>query len=787
MIENYFKIAWRNLQRNRAFATMNILGLAIGMASAILILLWVENELNIDQSYSKSAQLYQMFNRDKFDGALHSWGTTPKIMATTLKKDYPEVADAARKTDITFLLSDGDKHLNVRGSFTDSGFISMFDLPMLRGNAKQALTSPSSIVLTQKLATKLFGDEDAIGKIVRIDSTANFKVTGVLKDFDNKTSFNFEYLLPWSFMKQLGWDDQNWGTNSVTTYALLKPGTNIESFNAKVKEIKTSHSQETAKVFAYPVSRLHLYGKDDDGQLVGGQITTVKLFCIIAIFILLIACINFMNLTTARSEKRAKEVGIRKVAGAYRYNLIAQFIGESMILSVFAFLIALLLVQLSLSGFNLLTAKQLHIEYGNIYYWMAALCFVAFTGFVAGSYPAFYLSSFEPVKVLKGTFKKVNAAITPRKVLVVLQFTFAIILIIGTITIKHQINFVQNRDAGYNRENLIFAFMQGDVEKHYQSIKDELLKTGTATAVTKSANPITKRYSDSWGFSWPGSTETDKKIDFLRLGTDANFVKTIGVKLKEGRDIDIYNYPTDSSAVLVNESAVKVMHLKDPIGQSIKSSDNQNYHIVGVVKDFILESPFEKKINPMLIFGPSYDNAQVMHIKLSEAGGTAANLAKAENIFKKFNPEYPFEYAFVDESYATKFQGQQRTGTLASLFAGLTIFISCLGLFGLAAYTAESRIKEIGVRKVLGASVASVAALLSKDFLLLVVIALLIASPIAYFALDSWLQTYSYRVGIEWWVFAGAGLGSILIALLTVSFQAIKAGVANPVKSLRSE
>ncbi|MEO6231931.1 MAG: ABC transporter permease [Ferruginibacter sp.] len=787
MFKNYLKIAWRNLIRNKAFASMNILGLAIGMASAILILLWVENELNIDQSYPKSAQLYKMFNRDKFDGAEHAWGSTPKIMAPTLKKDYPEVADAARLTGITFLLSDGDKHLNVRGAFTDSSFISMFDLRMLKGDARQALASPSGIVLTQKLAKKLFGDEDAIGKTVRVDSTANFKVTGILKDFDNKTSFDFEYLLPWSFMKQLDWDDQYWGNNSVSTFALLKPGASLQKFNAKVKDITTSHSEETEKVFAYPVSRLHLYDKDDNGQLVGGQITTVKLFCVIAIFILLIACINFMNLTTARSEKRAKEVGIRKVAGAYRYNLVGQFIGESMILSVIAFIIALLLVQLSLAGFNLLTAKQLHIEYGNVYFWTAALCFIVFTGFVAGSYPAFYLSSFVPVKVLKGSFKKVNTAITPRKVLVVLQFTFAIVLIIGTIIIKHQIDFVQNRDAGYNRESLIFAFMQGDVEKHYQSIKDELLKTGTATSVTKSANPITKRYSDAWGFSWPGSTEADKKIDFVRLGTDANFVKTIGVKLKDGRDIDIYNYPTDSSAVLVNEAAVQAMRLKDPIGQSIKSGDNESYHIVGVVKDFILESPFDKKINPMLICGPGYQNFQIMHIKLSEAGGTAANLAKAENIFNKYNPDYPFEYAFVDESYATKFQAQQRTGTLASLFAGLTIFISCLGLFGLAAYTAESRIKEIGVRKVLGASVASVATLLSKDFLLLVVIALLIASPIAYFALDSWLQTYTYRVGIEWWVFAGAGVTSILIALLTVSFQAIKAAVANPVKSLRTE
>ena len=455
-------------------------------------------------------------------------------------------------------------------------------------------------------------------------------------------------------------------------------------------------------------------------------------------------------------------------------------------LAVIAFIIALIGVALSLQGFNQLVGKKLYIDYGNPYFWLFAMAFILFTGLIAGSYPAFFLSSFKPVKVLKGSFKKTNALVTPRKTLVVLQFTFAIILIISTIIVEHQIQYAQDRDAGYNRNNLVYTFNQGDINKHYDLITHDLISSGAALSVTKSANPITQHWSDSWGFTWPGSTEADKKIDFVRLGSDVDFVKTMGVTLVEGRDINIHQYPTDSSAMLLNEEAVKAMRLKNPIGQIIKDDDGIfEWHVVGVVKDFILESPYEK-INPMMIQGP-LGWFQVIHFKLNPANSTAVNLAKAEKIFKQYNPQYPFEYVFADESYAKKFKEEQRTGKLAALFAGLTIFISCLGLFGLATYMAENRIKEIGVRKVLGASVASITSLLSRDFLKLVFIALLIASPVAWWVMNKWLQNYTYHIGIEWWVFAGAGLLSIFIALATVSYQSIRAAVANPVKSLRTE
>jgi len=495
-----------------------------------------------------------------------------------------------------------------------------------------------------------------------------------------------------------------------------------------------------------------------------------------------------MNLSTARSEKRAKEVGIRKVVGAQRKFLVLQFLGESILLSLLAFIVGLFFVQISLGSFNQLVGKQLVIDYYNPSLWFYSFAFILFTGVLAGSYPAFYLSGFKPVRVLKGAIQKANALVTPRKILVVVQFSFAIILIISTIIVVQQIKYGLNRESGYDRNNLIYVFTQGDVGKHYLAIKNELLNSGTAISITQSGSPITQKWSDGWGFQWDGSTKEDEKIDFLQLQSDADFAKTIGVKISQGRDIDIYQYPTDSTAVVLNEAAVKAMGLKDPLGTVIRQTgDSQQFHVVGVLKDFVIESPFQQKVNPLMLFGPGQMFAQILHIKLNPNKPTKASIASAEAIFKKYNPQYPFEYVFVDESYAKKFESAERTGTLAALFAGLTIFISCLGLFGLATYMAENRIKEIGVRKVLGASVTGIAALLSKDFLKLVIISFLIAAPIAWWAMNKWLEDYTYKIQISWEVFALAAILSVLIAVLTVSYQAIKAAIANPVDSLRSE
>ncbi|MCC7401109.1 MAG: ABC transporter permease [Chitinophagaceae bacterium] len=794
MFRNYLKITFRGLWKNKVFSAINISGLAIGMSSALLIFLWMQNEWSMDRFHKNEKRIYLMYNRDKDSrGETWAWPNTPKILASTLKKDYPEVEDVIRFNNITFLLSAGEKKLNKRGAFVDSGFLNIFSFPLLEGSPKNILKGSYSMVLTEKLAKALFGNEDAVGKIVRVDSVNNCTVTGVLKDLPGNTQFDFEYLLSWNYMHKLGWDDENWDNNSVKTYVLLKQGASASEFDSKIKDITINHTKgspaaSTTEVFTQPLSRAYLYAKSGNGKLVGGQIVTVRLFGIIAAFILLIACINFMNLSTARSEKRAKEVGIRKVVGAQKYSLVFQFLGESILISVLAFVIALFIVQISLGSFNQLVGKQLSIDYTNPLLWTFSLLFILFTGALAGSYPAFYLSAFRPVKVLKGAFKKANALITPRKALVTVQFTFAIILIISTIIVARQINYGAERQSGYNQNNLVYLFTQGDVDKHYQAIKNELLSSGVALSVTHSANPITQRWGDSWGFQWKGSTKADEKIDFLRMGSDAGFVKTMGLKLVGGRDIDIYNYPTDSNAILLNEAAVRAMHVKDPIGLTMHyTGDTNMFHVVGVIHDFIIESPFQKEISPMIVFGPGLDYFQVVHIRLNPEKPASAAIAGVQEIFKKYNPMYPPEYVFADESYAKKFKEAERTGTLAALFAGLTIFISCMGLFGLATYMAESRIKEIGVRKVLGASVIGITSLLSRDFLKLVLVSFVIAAPIAWWAMSKWLDSYTYRIQMEWWVFLFAGIISLIIAMVTVSFQAIRAAIANPIKSLRTE
>ena len=455
----------------------------------------------------------------------------------------------------------------------------------------------------------------------------------------------------------------------------------------------------------------------------------------------------------------------------------------SILLAFLAGIIAVGIVQLSLPGFNRLTDKKLFIDFASAGNWLFALGFIILTGIIAGSYPAFYLSSFQPVRVLKGLFRSNKALVTPRKVLVVLQFTFAIILIISTIIVRNQINYARNRDAGYDRNNLVYHFLTGDLEKKYDLVKNELLSSGAASYVSKTSAPMTQGWSDTWGIEWTGKDPNDK-TDFDIYNADEDLVKTTGLQLVKGRDFNLKQFPTDSTAVILNESAVKAMNFKDPLGQVIKNNDI-SWHVVGVIKDFILQSPYSP-LKPMIIQGgKGWFN--VMHIKLNAANSTSQNLAKAEKIFKKYNPEYPFEYKFIDEEYASKFEDEKRTGTLTALFAGLTIFISCLGLFGLAAYMAQNRIKEIGIRKVLGASVTNITTLLSKDFLKLVIISLVLASPIAGYLMYKWLQDYPYRVQIQWWVFVFAGIAAITIALVTVSFQAIRAATANPVKNLRTE
>lgn len=788
MVKNFLKIAFRNLWKNKGFSLLNITGLSIGMASAILILVWIQNEVSYDQFHANKDRIFEAWNRAEFSGKLNCWNTTPKILARTLEHDLPEVERSVRVDwGNNFLFSIGDKRLTVRGTTVDSGFLQMFSFPLLKGNAVTALNDMHSIVMTETLAKKLFNGEDAMGKVIKIDNKDNFTVTGILKDLPNNTRFSqFEYLVPWSYKKYKGEDDSSWGNNSTRTYVMLKQNATLASVAPKMKVLKQKYDKGESKweMFLYPLNRWRLYSSFTNGfEDGGGRIEFVRLFGIIAAFILLIACINFMNLSTARSERRAKEVGIRKVVGAQKASLITQFLGESVMLSFIAGIIAIGLVQLTLPAFNELIREKVVVRYSNTGTWLAGLGFIIFTGIIAGSYPAFFLSSFQPVKVLKGTFRKAHALVTPRKVLVVLQFTFAIILIICTFIVKQQINYAQDRETGYNKNNLIYHLFTGDIAKNFSLIKNELLTSGAASSVTKVSAPLTQSWSDGWGQEWEGKDPNDK-TDFFRYNEDEGLGVTAGLQFVMGRDFDLKNYPTDSLGLIINESALKVMKFKNPLGQIVKDN-GESWHVVGVIKDFILTNPYEPT-KPMLILGAK-GWFQTMLIKLNGTASTAQSLKKAEAVFKKYNSEYPFQYQFIDEEYARKFADERRIGTLAALFAGLTVFISCLGLFGLATYMAENRTKEIGVRRVLGASVTGVATLLSKDFLKLVTISFILATPIAWWAMHAWLQDYTYRVSIQWWVFALAGLLSILIAIITVSYQAIRAAVANPVKSLRSE
>jgi len=785
MFKNFIKIGWRNLLKNKGFSALNISGLAIGMASAIIILLWVQSEAQFDNFYPDQDRLMVAWNKDKWDNEIKCWQTTPKVLGPSIKKDYPEIEKGTRVNwGDNLLFSIGEKRLTVHGTCVDPDFLTMFGFPFVKGDPNTALNDPSSIVLTDKLAIKLFGTTDAMGKVIKIDNKDNYRVSAVIKELPKNSRFDgYEFVLPWAYMRKNGNDDSSWGNNSTINIIKFKQNVNLAAFNKKIDTYTIKHEQgATTHLFFYPFGKMHLYGEFKNGQQNGGRITTVRVFAIIAVLILLIACINFMNLSTARSEKRAKEVGIRKVAGALRQSLIGQFLAESIMISFIAGILALGIVELSLSPFNTLTSKSLKVNFADVYSWLFFIAFIILTGIMAGSYPAFFLSSFKPVAVLKGAFKKAHALITPRKILVVGQFFVAITLIICTIIIEQQIKYAQDRQNGYDRNNLVYVFMQGDIEKNYAPIINDLMGQGIATATSKTSSPITQSWSNTWGWEWKGKPVGDKTIinDF---STDGNLIKTTGMTIIDGRDIDLKKYPADSTSAIINEASVRAMGLKHPVGEVIKNGEN--YTIVGVVKDFIMESPYSP-VTPIVMRGPK-GWFNVIHIKLNANRTTERNIAAMEKVFKKYNPEYPFEYHFTDKEYEQKFDDEKLTGTLAALFGGLTILIACLGLFGLATYMAENRIKEIGVRKVLGASVANITGLLSRDFLILIIFSIVFAVPAAWAAMHMWLKDYEYHTPIYWWVFVLAGLAAVAVALLTVSYQAIKAAVSNPTKSLRSE
>ncbi len=786
MIRNYFVIAFRNLLKTKGFTVINVSGLAVGMATAILIAAWIYNEVSFDRFHVNRKNIYQTWNRGTMDGKIQCWPNTPKVLGPTLKAEFADVKEVSRTFMRWFVTIAGDRKISTQALITDPSFLKIFSFPLAEGDVNTALNEGYSIVVTKKMALKMFGNTNVMGKEIKIDNE-HYQVTGILEDLPTNTDFSFDYLLSWEYMRRTGDDEVNWANNGVFTYVLLGDGVNGDLVNQKIKDVTIRHSNSVVKeeIFLHPLDRWHLYSRFENGISAGGRIETVQLFGLIGIFVLLVACINFMNLTTARSEKRAKEVGVRKVAGAGRSSLIWQFLIESIALAAVAGVIALVLVQAALPSFNTLIGQWVEIPMAEPVFWLSVLAFIVITGLIAGSYPAFFLSSFRPVSVLKGAFRKSVSNFSTRKVLVVSQFSFAVVLIISTLVVVEQIRFTESRERGYQSEQLIYHWLTGDLDNNYPALKSELIQSGVASSVTKTLSPLTMILSDTWDLEWQGKQPGDK-TDFERLSADEHLVQTASLTLVQGRDLDLQQYPSDSTGMLINEAAAKAFGFKDPIGQTIKETDGTVYHIVGVVKDFITGSP-DQAVKPLIMGGVKGNGFNAIHIKLNPGLDTHDAIAKVQALFQKYNSGYPFEFHFSDEDYMQKFNDTKRTATLVSVFTLLTIFISCLGLFGLATYMAEMRVKEIGIRKVLGASVMKITTLIAKDFLSLVVIAIIIGAPLAWYFMSTWLQEFAYRITLSWSVFAIASALCFLLAVITVGYQAIKAAMGDPVKSLRSE
>ncbi len=793
MFTTYFKTALRSLYKNKGYSFLNIFGLAIGIACAGLIFLWVEEEVNWDDFQVKKERLYFVRENQKYDTYTATFGSTPGVLAPAMKAEIPGVANACRIYDEdNVLFTIGDKAVYAAGDYADASLFSMFTLPFVQGNAKTAFTQRYSLVITQKTAKKFFGTEkDVIGKTVRVDNKQDYVITGVIKDLPENSAVRFEFAAPFDIIYDQSPWLHSWGNNSLNTYIELKPGADAASVNKTLYNfIQQREPQSIARPFLWSMSRWHLYDEFDNGKETGGgQIQYVHLFTIIAWIILFIACINFMNLATARSEKRAREVGVRKVLGAGKQNLMLQFIGESLFTALLSAIAAVVVMVLVLPFFNRLVQKNLSLGFDQPLHAVALLLITLICGLLAGSYPSFYLSSFNPVFVLKGLKLKTGSAALIRKTLVVVQFTVSIVLIISTIVIYRQIQHVKDRNLGFNKNNLLQASVQGEVAKYYPAMKEDLLRTGVVDNVALSDHTTLYGGNNTGGLTWQSKAPGAQILISTRYVTP-EFMQTSGIRLLAGRDF-ISNDSLDSKRlnVIITQSLEKLMGAGSAIGKILRydgDTSGTQAIVAGVVNDYVYGDMYGKP-DPVMFICTAPEHTNQLYIRLKPEAGVEAALTKIEAVIKKDNPAYPFVYKFVDDQFNLMFASEMLISKLSSVFATLAILISCLGLFGLAAYTAERRTKEIGIRKVLGASVSGITTLLSKDFLQLIAISCLVAFPVAWWMMHSWLQNYKYRIEISGWVFLTAGLSAILIALITISFHSVKAAIANPVKSLRTE
>ena len=799
MFKNYIKIAFRNLLKNRVYSLINISGLAIGMAATILIALWIFDELNKNSHFENRDTIAQVFQTETYNGFTETSDAIPRPLEFALREEYNDNFKhivMSSWNDPSYLKY-GDINLSFDGNFMQEDAPEMLNLEIILGT-KDGLKEMNAIMLSESVAKVLFKGENPIGKILKMNNSLDVSVTAVYKDLPQSTSFrNLQYLGSWEFYlstEQWAKNAKNqWGNNSFQMFVEINENTTMEAVSSKIVDIKKIKSEEEAEfnpqLTLLPMKDWYLRSNFENGVQSGGRIENVWLFGIIGAFVLLLACINFVNLSTARSEKRALEVGIRKSIGSKRGQLIFQFLSESLIIVLLSFIVALGLVLLSLSGFNDLASKKIIFPWSNIAFWIISLLFITITSVLSGSYPALYLSSFNPVTVLKGTFKVGRYSTLPRKILVVSQFAISVTLIIGTIVVINQIDYAKNRPTGYNKEGLIqVPVMSTEFIGKADIMRDQFLKSGAITEMSATSSPTTQVWSNVSGYHWEGKPPGFQE-EFAVASVSYEFVESLGLKVIEGRGFS-RKFPSDSTAILLNKSAVAYMGLKNPVGKVLRDGGGENhsveYKIIGVIDDMIVQSPYEP-VKQSIYFFERENNISYYNLRLNPEQSTSANLGTIKSVFKQNFPNTPFDYQFIDEQYGRKFRAEERIANLSKVFTILAIFISCLGLFGLASFVAEQRTKEIGVRKTLGASVSQLWILLSKDFLGLVCIALLIGSPIAYYMMTKWLQKFPYRTDISWTVFVMACTGAIIITIITVSYQAIKSATTNPVDSLRTE
>ena len=793
MFKNYLVTAWRNMTRNKAFSSINIAGLALGLACSLLIFLWARDERNVDAFHVNKDNLYSVYERVYSQGKMEAGRATPGLLATRLKHDIPEIKYASGywEDEVETLFSVGDKNFSNIGTYADSDFFKMFSYPLLQGTASSALATPDDIAISHRMANSVFGSpQAAMGRPIQFNNAHYFKVSAVFEDLPTNTSQHFDFVINWQYLvKAVDWLD-NWANRSPQTFVQLQPGANSTVVEAKIKDFVTQYLSANYKtgyrveLGLQPLSEVYLRSVFQQGKPESGRIEYVRLFTWVAMFILLIACINFMNLATARSIKRAKEVGIRKTVGAMRLRLIVQFIGEAMLLTAIAVIIALGMIVMVLPYFNKLTDKQILLPVTQPGFWTALVALLLATGFVAGSYPALFLSSLNPIKVLKGSASFRPRALLFRKGLVVFQFTLSIVFITGTIVISQQLRYIQTKNLGFDRENLVymhFPYPEG-LAKGFTVFKQQLLAMPGIKAVDYSAQPPSHTNSYTYNVNWPGK-DPATKVFAIRNGVGYEYFKLMGIGFVEGRPFS-KDFQTDSAGVIVNETALKMMGLKNPLGQRISIND-QPKTILGIVKDFHFKS-LHDPIEPLILYlnrNPDWGYVLVR----TEAGKTRQGIASMEKVFTQMGQKFPFRYSFADEEYRKLYNSETTVRKLSDSFSLLAICISCLGLLGLTLFTAEQRRKEIGVRKVIGASAADIVTMLSKDIVKLVILSALVATPIAWLAMNNWLLNFAYRIDIDAWIFLAAGLIAVLIALVTISYQAVKAALANPVKSLRTE